>query len=202
MYFKKEKEFQYAPGIEKIIEDVIGGGTIDRASLKNALFNGTSLDELPPIVMVVKDSKTGLYFVAKTAQIYEAAAESATAYKVAKNHLFGIGDFVTVGGTLKGAADKIAAIDKSNTSYDVITVASTIGVAAKGDVLVFAKAKAAAGSAILPYDGEVVVTMNKVDLTVANQQAGLLVRGTVNGACMPFPIDNGLKAMMPFIRIV
>ena len=30
MYRKTEREFQYAPGIEKVIEDVVGGGTIDR----------------------------------------------------------------------------------------------------------------------------------------------------------------------------
>ena len=47
---------------------------------------------------------------------------------------------------------------------------------------------------------EGVITMNKVDLTVANQLSGLLVRGTVNQQCMPFPIDKGLKAKMPLIR--
>ena len=28
MFRKKQSEFQYAPGIEKIIEDIQGGGTI------------------------------------------------------------------------------------------------------------------------------------------------------------------------------
>ena len=28
MYRKTEREFQYAPGIEKVIEDVVGGGTL------------------------------------------------------------------------------------------------------------------------------------------------------------------------------
>lgn len=202
MFFKKEKEFQYAPGIEKIIEDVTGGGTIDRSSLKNALFDGKALDELPPVVTVVKDPDTGLYYALKTASAYEAAAAAATTYKVAKNHLFGVGDFVTVGGSLKGASDAITAIDKSNAAYDVITVAATIGAAEKGAVIVAAKAKAAAGSATLPFSGEIVITMNKVDLTVANQQSGLLVRGTVNGSVMPFPCDDALKAKMPMIRIV
>ena len=77
MYRKREREFQYPPGIEKIIEDVIGGGTIDRRDLRNALFNGKSLDELPPIVIVVKDPETGLYHVLKTALVSEAAAADA-----------------------------------------------------------------------------------------------------------------------------
>lgn len=202
MFRKREKEFQYHPGIEKIIEDVIGGGTIARLDLRNALFNGRALDELPPIVIVLNDPETGLYHVLKTAAISEAAAENATAYKVAKNHLFGIGDFATVGGELAGASEKIIAIDKSSAGYDLITLEATIGAATKGMVLVQAKDKQAAGSAVLPYDGEAVLTMNKVDLTVANQQSGLLVRGTVNGSCMTFPIDKGLKALMPFIRLV
>lgn len=200
MYRKREREFQYPPGIEKIIEDVIGGGTIDRRDLRNALFNGKPLDELPPIVIVVKDPETGLYHVLKTALVSEAAAADATAYKVAKNHLFGVGDFVTVGGALTGASDKITAIDKSDAEFDTITLEATIGAAAIGQVLVQVKDKQAAKAAKLPYDGELVVTMNKVDLTVANQQSGLLVRGTVNEACMPFPVDKALKLLMPHIR--
>ena len=192
MYRKREREFQYPPGIEKIIEDVIGGGTIDRRDLQNALFNGKALDELPPIVIVVKDPETGLYHVLKTAMASDAGSE--TTYKVAKNHLFGVGDFVT--------SDKITAIDKSNADFDTITLAATIGAATKGQVLVQAKDKQAAKAAKLPYDGELVVTMNKVDLTVANQQSGLLVRGTVNESCMPFPVDKDLKALMSFIRFV
>lgn len=202
MYRKREREFQYPPGIEKIIEDVIGGGTIDRRDLRNALFDGKALDELPPIVIVVKDPDTGVYHVLKTAVVIEAAVEGATAYKVAKNHLFGVGDFMTAGGELKAASDKITAVDKSNASYDLITLEATVGAASKGVVLVQARDKQAAGGSMLPYEGEAVLTMSKVDLTVANQQSGLLVRGTVNGSCMPFPVDKGLKALMPFIRFV
>lgn len=199
MFYKKEKEFQYAPGIEKIIEDVIGGGTIDRASLRGALFNGHPLDELPPIVIVMKN-ENGVYCALKTAKVIEAVAEAAKAIKVAKNHLFAVGDFVTAGGDLQGASDAITAIDKSNKSYDVITLAGAIGVVTKDAILVAAKNKQSAGSTSLPFDGEAVLTMSKVNLTVANQQCGLLVRGTVNQASMPFPIDKGLKALMPFIR--
>lgn len=201
MFYKREREFQYAPGIEKILEDVVGGGTIDRASLRGAVFGGKPLDELPPLVVVAKN-ETGVYCALKTARVFEAAAEDATNIKAAKNHLFVVGDFVTVGGDLKGASDQITAIDKSNAGYDIITLATAIGAAAKDVVLVQAKDKQAAGAATLPYEGEVVITMNKVDLTVANQQSGLLVQGAINESCMSFPIDKGIKALMPFIRFV
>ena len=37
-FLKQEREYQHAPGIEKILEDVIGGGTVDRSDMAGALF--------------------------------------------------------------------------------------------------------------------------------------------------------------------
>lgn len=202
MFLKKEKEFQYHPAIIKMIEDVVGGGTIARADLRTALFDGQPLDELPPYCIVGRDENGG-WHVVKTALITEDVAEAGKAFKVAKNHLFAVGDFVTVGGDLKGAADKITAIDKSNAGYDLITLAATIGVATAKQVLVGVKAKADANAATLNVDAsELTITMSKVDLTVANQSCGLMVRGTVNEGAMPFVVDAGLKASMPLIRFV
>lgn len=202
MYLKREKEFQYHPGIEKIIEDVIGGGTIDRSDFKGVLFDGASLPELPPLVIVVQDPDTRIYKTIKTAKVSAVATATATVYQVKKNHLFAVGDAVTNGGDFTKAADIITAIDKSDKTFDLITLDGTIGAAAVGDILVLAKEAAEAGDATMKYDGELVVTMNKVDLTVANQRSGLLVRGTINKSVLPFPIDNGLKAKLPFIRFV
>ena len=67
MFRKKQSEFQYAPGIEKIIEDIQGGGTIARAELKEII------DELPPLVIVGKDAN-GLYHVVKTGKVTAVAA--------------------------------------------------------------------------------------------------------------------------------
>lgn len=202
MFLKKEKEFQYHPAIIKMIEDIVGGGTIARADLRTAVFDGQPLDELPPFCVVGRD-ENGVWHVVKTALVSEAVAADATTIKVAKNHLFAVGDFVTIGGALDGASDKITAIDKSNGTYDLITVNAKIGEAAVGSVLIGVKATAVAGSAELPIDAsELVITMNKVDLTVANQSSGLMVRGTISEGNMPFPLDDALKAKMPQIRFV
>lgn len=200
MYLKKEKEFQYHPGIEKIIEDVIGGGTIARADFVGAAFGGIQLDELPPLVVVGKDAD-GVYHAIKTAAIQAIAAADAVEYRVKKNHVFVVGNAVTLGGDLTKAADVITAIDKSNADYDVLTLAATIGAAAVGDVLVLAKEAAAADSAEFKYTPEC-ITMNPVNLTVANQSSGLLVRGTINAAVLPFPLDAALKALLKDIRFV
>ena len=191
MFRKKQSEFQYAPGIEKIIEDIQGGGTIARAELKGII------DELPPLVMVGKDAN-GLYHIVKTGRV---TAVDAVAIQVAKNHVFKVGEAVTIGGALTGASDVISAIDKTAPAYDTITLAGPIGAAKVDDVLVLVTAKAAAKAAKFKYVPEV-ITMNKVDVTVANQQSGLLVRGTVNEAVMPYPIDEAMKALLHFIRFV
>lgn len=202
MFLKREKEFQYHPAIIKMLEDVVGGGTIARADLRTAIFDNQPLDELPPYCVVGKDENGG-WHVVKTALITEEVAADGTAFKVAKNHLFAVGDFVTVGAELKAASDKITAIDKSNAAYDVITLDGTIGAAAVGQVLVGVKAKAAAGSTEFCVDSSMLtITMSKVDLTVANQSCGLMVRGTISEGNMPFPVDAGLKALMPLIRFV
>jgi len=196
MYRKKETEFQYPPVIIKIVEDIVGGGLISRKDLQG------EISELPPGVVVVKDEK-GLYQVLKTAKMQAAAAANATVYQVEKNHVFKTGDAVTVGGDFAKAANVISAIDKSDVKFDKLTLAGTIGAAAVGDVLVLAKGAAAAGSAVPKYGdktSELAVTMNKVDLTVANQSSGLLIRGTVNEKTMPYPVDSAIKGRMPLIR--
>lgn len=188
MYRKKETEFQYAPGIESILEDVTGGGTIARADVKAVV------DELPPLVVVGKDAN-GLYHVVKTAKVQAIAAADAVAYRVVKGHLFVVGDVVTNGGALAKAAQAITAIDKTNADYDTITLAATITAAAVGDILVLANATAAAGSAAFKYV-PLAITMNKVNTTVANQQSGLLANGTVIESVMPYPIDAAIKAKL------
>ncbi len=195
MFLGQNREYQYNPGVEKILLDVIGGGTIDRSDLRSAVFAEGKADELPPLTPVVIDPATGVYHVVKTARVYEAA--SAAKYKVEKKHFFAVGDAVTLGGAFDKASDVITEIDKSDPKFDLITLAGTVGAAAKGDVLVLAKDKQAAGSAVPKYgdkDSEIYLTMDSVRLDVANQASGLLAMGAVNEASMIFPMDRGLKA--------
>ena len=195
MFLGQNREYQYNPGVEKILLDVIGGGTIDRSDLRSAVFAEGKADELPPLTPVVIDPATGVYHVVKTARVYEAA--SAAKYKVEKKHFFAVGDAVTLGGAFDKASDVITEIDKSDPKFDLITLAGTVGAAAKGDVLVLAKDKQAAGNAVPKYgdkDSEIYLTMDSVRLDVANQASGLLAMGAVNEASMIFPMDRGLKA--------
>ena len=128
MYLKKEREFQYHPGIEQIISDVIGGGTISRADLVGVAFGGVNLDELPPLVVVGKDAD-GLWHVIKTAKIV--AGGSTSAPRLAKNHLFKIGDKISDGIVVL----EINAVTKGD-EYDTLGFdAGVLLVAATGTVL-------------------------------------------------------------------
>ena len=199
MFLKKRKEFQYHPAIIKMLKDVVGGGTIIRADLANAIFDGVALDELPPYVLAGKNSNGG-YVVLKTATVTEDVESDGVSIKVAKNHLFGVGDFIC-GSALSGKSDKITAIDKSNDDYDTLTIEAAVGAISEDDVIVSVNAKAAAGSAAAKMDlNTLAITVAKVDLTKANQSCGLMVRGTINEANMPFSLDATLKAKLPFVR--
>ena len=157
---------------------------------------------MPPYCIAGRDENGG-WHVIKTAKVTEAVEAAGKVIKVAKNHLFAVGDFVAAGGKFDGASDKITIIDKSNAAYDSITLAAAIGAIAKDMVLVTVKAKADAGSAEATVEtSEVAITMAKVDLTVANQSCGLMVRGTIEERNMPFPLDADLKKLMPLIRFV
>ena len=67
MFRKKQSEFQYDPGIAKIIEDIQGGGTIARAELKGII------DELPPLVIGGK-AATGHYHTVKPGRVNAVSA--------------------------------------------------------------------------------------------------------------------------------
>jgi hypothetical protein len=117
MYFKRESEFQYHPGIEKIIMEVKGGGTIAGEDMIGVMFGGRRIDELPPLCVVGKDFNTRLYHVIKTARII--AGGTAAAPHISRNHLFKAGEFISDG----KLALEIAAVTKGDT-YDTLTFAS------------------------------------------------------------------------------
>lgn len=103
------------------VADIPGGVTIKVANL-----GGSALVEGTPIGV----GSNGLYEVVKTAVIVTAASATGTSIEVAKGHHFKVGDYIAFSSTNKG--NVIAAIDKSNSAKDVITL--TTGLA--GDLAV------------------------------------------------------------------
>lgn len=193
MYVKESSEYQNPLVIVNSIEDKVGGGTIAKADLVSA-------DELKPGAVVGEDAN-GLLHVVKTLKVYEAATNTATSIKVFKGHEAKVGDVIS-NNKFAGASVAITAINTSNADYDTITVGATIGVVLNiGDVLVQANAAAAAGAGVYKYT-PVGITIAAVDLTVANQGTGVMVRGTVKESLMPYPVNAGIKEKLSLIRFV
>ena len=95
-----------------------GGFNLDDSSLTDGYI-------VPVLAPIAVDFTTRKVKVVKNATIVEAANASATSYKIAKNSLIAVGMYLGTGA--KGAA--VTAIDKTNASYDLVTVAATIGAA-------------------------------------------------------------------------
>jgi len=117
------------------VADIPNGVTVCAADL----VPGTVLKE----GTVIGKGSDGLYHAIKTAAATEAVAAEGKVIKVAKGSHFKEGDFVMakVGST----AAKITAIDKSEKTYDKITVNAAIGAVEAGQAIQQAKADGASG---------------------------------------------------------
>lgn len=129
---KREADTRVTKCILHRVADIPGGVSIDTSKLGGAVLKeGTPLGK----------GSDGLYLVVKTAVVAENAGSSATEIKVAKGHHFLAGDKISNG---TANAQTISSIDKSNASYDVITVGTTLGAAlTAGNVLIEANSGAA-----------------------------------------------------------
>ena len=196
MYISETDDTERSLAIELVLEDIPGGGVVDPDDFKTA---STSMGE-----GALLGVSSGVYHLFKTAEIYEDEADSETDYKVEKGHEFVVGDFITDSG-LVGAAEEITVIDTTTSAlYDIFTVATTLGHAMlDGECIVQAAAQAAAGSAALLYS-PVGMARQSVDLSVANQGCGIMVRGRVRESLLAYPVDANIKAFaaLSLIRFV
>ena len=195
MYVESSNDTERPLMLEKVLEDIPGGGTIEKDDFKAAT------SEMKEGAILGIDSNK-LYHPVKTAKLYEAATDSATAYKVDKNHEFKVGDFI-MDAAKTSKAYAITVIDTSNADYDTLTVGTSLGVAlADNTVMVQANAEAAtAATGVFKYTPEG-IAMNSVDLTKTNLGCGILVRGTVIESLLPYPVDSNIKSLLPLIRFV
>lgn len=172
------------------LADIPGGVTVCVADL----VPGTILYEGTPVSAI---DQAGLVHVVKTAKVYEAADNAATAYKVFKGGQFKVGDILSLGAGK--AAKTITAVDRDSSDvFDTITVDATLGTAVKvGDVLV--QAAEAGASAKLKYE-PFARTVEFYDV-IANDNiwAPAVVIGTFKRALVPptsADIDGALKGIV------
>ena len=168
------------------LETVPGGGTVAVKDLGgNRVYAGAPL----------RKESNGLYHVIKTALVAEAVGATVKTVKIAKGHLFKVGDKVGIAGT---ANTTITAIDKSSTSYDTITLAAALGaLAANGVLEEIAETANNAGYVPFGYLGETFDVLEN-----NNHLQSIVVRGSINEACLACPVSATMKAANPLVRFV
>jgi len=184
--------------VQLILEDISGGAVIQKDELKNGATGMLS----EGILISLDSNKIG--HLTKTCRLWNDIESSATGIRVYKSHEFKVGDIVI--NTIKTAtARNITAIDTSAISYDQFTIGSGFGVAIDtGAIFIEALASGVSGTdASYKYSPDAVgVSEFPINLQFENSGFGLLVRGRVCEAKMPYPVDATLKALFPLIRFV
>lgn len=124
---------------QKVLETARGGFTLDTSGLSD----GATIPAGTPIEF---NEATRKAKILKTAKVYETASGSPTQYKVEKGHNLAVGN--PLAKTVGSAAYAITAIDTSNAAYDLVTVGTTIGAVAAGDVLFNSSATGGSAAAL------------------------------------------------------
>lgn len=186
----------YAEVFQKIIGRTPGGAVI-------------SLSELPTGTLEIRQgtgisvASSGIVYVNKTATLYANAAIDAVVYQVEKGHLFKVGDFLTTADVDDVKAYAITAIDTTtNTTHDVLTVGTTLGVAlTAGVIMIQAVAEDSTGGAftqkypINAFVGEYHSFLTE-EISTANISVSEVIRADLYEARLPHPISTTQKALL------
>ena len=193
LIIKKRQDIATPPVFIEVHSDYKGGGTLNNIGLvEGSLIRAGAL--------VNFDENTRLVALLKTAVIVEVAAGGATAYKIAKlnkqqAHLFVSGDVFakTVGGPSYAGT-----LDVSNAEYDVVTVGTSLGAMAVGDVLFHSAASGAtAGALKVEVNGQL-----RNDVIVDKNEFVAVVRqGITYNRRLPFAAPQAVKDALKGIII-
>jgi hypothetical protein len=123
--------------------------------------------KIPPMAPLSIDFATRKATVVKNVKVAKDAASGDTAIKIAKGSLAYTGMILGTG----SAGATVSAIDKSNESYDVLTLAAAFGVAVKEGVVLF-EASAAGGTTVKNKANFLSYALTKVEAGATIDAAG------------------------------
>lgn len=174
------------------LADIPNGITVSAADLtQKVLHEGTP---------VGKD-ENGLYHVVKVAVLSADATNTATAYTVKKGHNFKVGDVVMLATGSKAYTITEIATNADDATSDDLTVATTLGTAAKaGDSLYLAAKAGASGSAFKYAPVALVGESYDVD-ELSNHIVNAWTIGQIRESNIP-PIGAEVKAKLTGIQFI
>lgn len=182
----KRKEATGDIPVYQIVHEVSQGGY---AFDINGLIPGSTV---PAGTVFIADDNMRKAKPLKTATVVAIAAADALVYQIAKGSQFATGNNIAL--VVKGKAYP-ATIDKSNALYDTLTVPTSLGAAAVGDVL-FQSATTGATNSSLP--GVPTGTLLEDRKAEANTSLTLALRATIYARRIP-GVPAEVKALLPLI---
>ncbi len=191
MRIDKKKDNRTVHACTHNLADIPNGVTVSTADL----IPGVPLREGTPLG---KDT-AGIYHAVKTAKIAEAAAANATAYKVAKEHHFKVGDFVMFKTGAKAYA--ITAIDTSALTHDTLTVGTTLGVAVEPGTAIVQAAAATADASAFKYHPFAMCGDSYDVENLTNLAVSAVTIGQFKESITP-ALSDDIKAALPTIKLI
>jgi hypothetical protein len=179
-------------GIGKDIQLAQGGFNL----VKTGLVAGQILPAGSPMIY---DEATRLATYVHTGIMYSVAASNAVVYNVKKGHGLIVGDYLATG-AVGTKAYAITAIDTTTSSaYDILTVGTTIGAAAAGDVVYASTATGATASALAAING-LLYEETEVGATYMLNSVSIVIRGTVYARRIP--VNAAMQALTALDDII
>ena len=168
LQIKREFGVNQIPVFQKEFEVAQGGFKLDITGLPSG-------EIVTPATPMGFDEVARKATVLKSAVLVEAATDATTGYKVKKGHFLVVGE--DVGADEGGAAYAITSIDKTNANYDVVTLATTLGVALDAGHVLFKSSANGADVAALHVTPKGLLFDNvKIE---DNVSCAVVLRGTV-----------------------
>lgn len=156
-------------GTDKDIQLAQGGFLLSATSLPD----DTVIPAGTPLV-ISESARTASILAYGIAQAN--AGGAAVTYPVLKGHTFKVGDYLA-SGAVGGKAYAITAIDTSASTYDTLTVGTTIGAVTAGDLLYASTATGATASALPAINA--LLYADSVVKTGFSASVSAVIRGTV-----------------------
>ena len=183
--------------IQAIYEDLPGGAVLYKAELRDGPSGIMAEGVLLSLV-------SGIAHLTKTAMVWSSFKDSATGINIYKENELKVNDFIS-DSLFTMTSRRIIDIDRSNVSYDFVNIGSGFNVSGcAGTILVETSASGTSGinSALKYVPDGIGISELPLDLSRMNAGMGVMVRGSVRTAQMPFPVDGELKKYLPLIRFV
>lgn len=165
-----------------------GGFTLDTTNLPTGSYIRAG-------AMMTFDASTRMATVIPSAVLAESAANNATVYHVAKGSIFTVGK--NMAATVGGAAYPISAIDTTgSSSYDSVTLSTTLGVALTAGAALFLSN--AAGPTAGAYTGTVKGLLHDDTLIEKGTAVDVVTHGVVYARRTP-GVPTSVRTLLPLI---